>query len=262
MKNRNGNIGRNWVWGIFFVCAAAVAILYQLGIFTVSGVGPIGIIITILLLMVIAGSIKHLNFFGITFPAAIILMIFSDHIGKLKDLVPWGLLGVALLLAIGLTILFKPLKWFRWKWNINCGAGRNFSENHCHRHFKGNVREDYIAGTNEEIGGDEIEINSSFTGCTRYIKSENLKRVFINCSFGAAKVFFNDARLNPEGAEVIIDSSFSGVELYIPKEWRVNNNISAVLGGVDEKNKDNNAVGPLLNLNGNTKLGGVEIVYV
>jgi len=260
MKNKNWikNWVKNWIWGIFFICAAALVVLYCLGTFSFTGVGAFGIVLTVLLLAVVIGSIINLNFFGITIPIAFILTIFEKELapveGFAKGLMPWGVLAAAVFLAIGLTVLFKPIKFFN----------RIHGNGHCNKNAGGSTtlgKNDTIEVDGEAVE-DEVNVNVSFGESTKYIYSKNFRKASIYCSFGAAKVFFNDSEMNPGGAEIVINSSFSGIELYIPRKWRVNNDLNTTLGGVEEKNKMYVESGPILNLTGSVKLGGISILYV
>ncbi|HCA28557.1 MAG TPA: hypothetical protein DEP23_02725 [Ruminococcaceae bacterium] len=78
------------------------------------------------------------------------------------------------------------------------------------------------------------------------------------------EVYFDQAQLSPEGAEVFVDVSFGAIELYIPRHWNVENNVHASLVGVEEARRFNNASenSPKLTLTGNVSLGGLEINYI
>ena len=51
------------------------------------------------------------------------------------------------------------------------------------------------------------------------------------------KVYFDNSKIEENEAIVYIDARFAGVELYVPKEWNIINNVSCIFGGIDEKNK-------------------------
>ncbi len=63
-------------------------------------------------------------------------------------------------------------------------------------------------------------------------------------------------------AIVRIDASFSGIELYIPKTWNIDNKINVFLGAISEKNRNNQITTNTLTLVGDIKFSGVEIIYI
>ena len=237
-----------WFWGLFFICAAALIIVNQLGYF--SQINVFSLFVMILLIPVMIKSIQHLNFSGILFPLAILAIIFSEPLG-IEHLTPWPVLATAFLGSIGLHIIFG-------KKSHICRHKDYFSDtNYSRRHEAGTV-------TNSSVKDDAniVECKAFFSASTKYINSNNLEKVIIDSSFGGVKVFFDNVELNPNGAEVNIESSFSGIELYIPRQWNVENKANIILGGIDEKNRRGEITGPTLTITGRLQFCGVEIVYI
>lgn len=233
MKNKN------IFWGLFFICAAALIITYRLGNF--NGLGLPSLIFTILLVPIIVKSISKLNFFGILLPVSLLLIIFDKPLG-IEQLTPWPVLVAAFFLSIGLELVFKSKKHYPY-----------FGY---HKEYK-NAHE-----TIDNIDDNEVDCAVTFGSGSKYLNSTSLKKAYFKCSFGALKVYFDNATLDPDGAEVFLDASFGGVELYIPQSWTVNMNMTAAVGGVDEKYKKHVSGGPVLTLSGHVSFGGVEIIYI
>ena len=76
------------------------------------------------------------------------------------------------------------------------------------------------------------------------------------------KVYFDRAHVGENGAVINIDASFSGIELYIPKTWKLVNNMNVSLAGVEEKNSRNVTEEVTVTLTGDIKFSGIEIIYV
>lgn len=232
---------RNIFWGVFFICAGGLVILHQMGYLTQIGIWSL--IFTVLLIPVIIKSIQQLNFFGIVFPAALLLVIYAKPIG-IENLSIWGVLVAAAFLGLGLSIIFNR-----------------------RRHYPTYEQRDepYHAYSGPAENNDENTafFSESFGSSSKYLHSQDLKRADIRCSFGALKVYFDNALPAQNGAEIYFDCSFSGVELYIPHHWNVVNNIDVFAGGVDEKKRRFNTTdGPLLILKGRLQFGGIEIIYI
>lgn len=243
MKNKN-----NWYWGLFFICAGGVLMVQQMGYFK-TGISIWTLLMTVLLVPIIIKSLMNLNWGGILFPAAIILIMYKDLLG-FGDLSVWAILLAALFTTIGLSLIF--------------GQGKR--REHCmHNSNTSREYDGYVNDENMEVGydkDDDIDVKVSFGGKSRYINSENFTKAYLNVSFGALQVFFDNAKLSPEGAEIYLDANCAGVELYIPKEWNLDNNLNNTFAGIDEKNRGGYGDGPKVKLYGNVSFAGVEITYV
>ncbi len=75
-------------------------------------------------------------------------------------------------------------------------------------------------------------------------------------------MYFDKAVISNENAIVRINASFSGIELYIPKTWNVDDKTNVFLGAVSEKNRNNQTTTNNLTLVGDVSFSGVEIIYI
>ena len=230
-------------WGIMFLLAAAFVIIGKLGY--LGSFSPFSLVFTVFMLAIIAKSIPRLNFGGILFPIAF-LCITYDKVLNIESLTPWTVLVVALLGSIGLSLLFHR-------------------KNHCwysHHHNCRGIDYDPVEIIDVE-DNDHIKQSTTFGSSTKYINTDNFKQADLECSFGTIQVYFNKAHVETE-AIVRIEGNFCGIELYVPKEWRVENQIETVVGGVSEKGRGNisSATAPVLKLVGELNFAGVEIIYI
>lgn len=235
---------RNWFWGLFFILAAVLIIVNQMGF--LAGVSILNLLITILLIPIFIKSVAHLNFAGILFPLAIAGILYAGPLG-IQAFTPWPILIVALFGSIGLTFIFPHRMHHRR--NYYCGKGSKHEEEGF---------EEVIDIPDENI----VDFSVRFGASVKYINSDALKQANLQCSFGAMSVYFDHVTLSPNGAEINLDVSFAGVELYIPKEWQVINKVNTVLGAIDEKNPKGNKEGPKVTLVGKTSFSGVDIIYI
>jgi hypothetical protein len=243
---------RNIFWGIFFIVAA---ILIVLSTFSLLPTMPLfTLIATILIVAVMIESLLHINFTGILFSLAFLGILYSDAL-NISKLTPWPILVVALLGSIGLSIIF--------------GSHRHNDD--CFNNFKTvkNCDDDEIKEEMNQTSDDEgiIDIKTNMGASIKYINTDDFKVANINCSFGGVKVYFDKAIIKGNSARINIYASFSGIELYIPKEWKIVNNLSSVLAAVDEKNniirnKMNSQNEKNVVIEGTSKLSGIEIIYI
>jgi len=231
---------KKWFWGLFFILAGGLFIANALNLFP-TNINIMSLVFTIALLAIIVGSLIHFNFFGILVPVAVIGSIFAEEL-NITHITPWPLIITAVLVSIGLEIIFSRKGRMKF---IHIGtSGEDFDE------------------IIDEEDRDEVRYKVSFGSGAKYVNANNFKKGYFSCSFGALKVYFDNAKPSKDGAEIILDISFAGAELYIPKEWDVVIGVSATLGGIEERRRYEKKDGPKVTIKGNVSLGGVEIIYI
>ena len=240
---------KNIFWGVLFVLAAVFLVLGQyFGI----AMSLWQMILTVFLVFVIIKSIPCYNFFGMFLPLLLLAHIYNEIFewtisvfGRYVEIFDWNIILAVVLLCVGLTLLFKKKRRKMFCYFGNDGREKNsFNE------------------VIDSIEEPEVTAETSFGSSTKFVKSENFRRADFKCSFGSMKIYFDNATLSPDGAVVFIENSFSGIELYIPKEWKVISNISSTFGGVDEKNYSIGSSEQKLFLEGTNSFGGIEIIYI
>lgn len=234
---------RNWFWGLFFIVAAALVIVNQLGYLT--GVNLFSLVCTIFLVPIIIKSAMGLHFGGILFPLAILGILYAEPLG-ITNLVPWPILAAALFGTIGLSLIFHR----SWNQNWKCTNGQCDKE-----HF------DQIIN---DPDSNVVECRVKFGSSVKYVNTDDLKKGYFDCSFGAMKVYFDKASIKDDNAEIYLDVSFAGMELYVPKEWRIINDTNCSLGAIEEKNARiiNKETEKTVRLAGRISFAGVEIIYI
>lgn len=203
-----------------------------------DGVNVISLILTILLVACMIKSVRHLNFAGILFPVAFLCIIYDKVLG-ITAITPWTVLGAALFGSIGLSILFH--------------------NKHHYRHF---MHDENFAEIIDQEDGNSVQLATSFGSSIKYVNSDDFKQANLKCSFGAMKVYFDNAMIRNNNAIIQLDISFAGVELFIPKEWNVKNQANTSFGEIEEKNKNQTTGIPSVTLVGNISFSGVTIIYV
>ncbi|MDD3369375.1 MAG: hypothetical protein PHP50_10915 [Lachnospiraceae bacterium] len=224
--------------GLLLILAAVLVLLNATGI-----LGDIHIwrlCLAIVMVALIVKSIPELEFGGILFPIAILCILYSDILG-LERLTPWPVLIAALLGSIGLDMMIGKKKYKTT--------------------FQEEDREHFNKVVNDS-DASHVQCDVNFNSVIKYINTDNLERADLRCSFGALKVYCDNALIQKGEAQIVVDISFAGVELYLPANWRVDNQIRTSLGGVEERNKRMNADGPVVKLGGNVSFGGLTIIYV
>ena len=169
--------------------------------------------------------------------------------GKIAFTLLWVAWLVKGILDIGFSLIFGNKE--RRNWKKACKKGYD-------------EKDGYGNFTSSHAEGENIVHVTKFSGAEKYIDSKNLKSVEIINKFGGCEIYMDKAV--PAGNEVYVrvECMCGGVEIYIPKSWKVKNLTTATLGALDETGHyEGDAVNDtVVVLSGTIKLGAVEIVRV
>ncbi|SDZ76838.1 Cell wall-active antibiotics response 4TMS YvqF [Arachidicoccus rhizosphaerae] len=128
---------------------------------------------------------------------------------------------------------------------------RGYMENECrmgHWHSNDNSEEDFI------------DINSIFGNAEKSMFTKTFRGGNINCAFGGAKINLTNADIEQK-AVLNISVAFGGTEVTVPANWQVQNELTAILGGIEDKRRMTamDETKKTLVLRGGIFCGGVEI---
>ena len=135
-------------------------------------------------------------------------------IGGFSLLVNLGILGIniwkiffpLLIIAVGLWIIFKP-------------------------GFKG-VKEKVPS-----IKEDDLGTFIMFSGVKRRVDSEKFRGGKATAMFGGIDLDFSQAKLAENEATIELTALFGGIEIWVPREWKVVVDSNAIFGAVEDKHK-------------------------
>ncbi len=212
-------------------------------------IGFLSIAATVLLAALGIHSAIERNFFGVFIPIALLYVIYQQPL-QLMAISLWLLLLAAVLAAIGFSIIFHSHshKWY------------HHAQEWSHWH---DGKETFNQPT-ENIDDNNPCAKISFGSSSKYLHADCLKSGQFSVSFGAMELFFDQAQLSPDGAQIALDCSFGSIQLYVPRHWNVTDHISTGLGAVENdirmSHPEENA--PRLTLTGSVSLGSIEIHYI
>ncbi len=243
---------RNWFWGVFLVLAAGILVTSRLGVFTYH-IGFWTLLIAMFLVAAFVESLIQVTVGGMVFSLAFLAIIFAKPLG-IVALAPWTILGAALLLTVGLSLIIKP----RWRWHHHGPRVIVNGKGWHHGDWQKDWQEDV-----QDVDDAEMIVDVNMSSSIRYLQSQDFKRAVIKVSMGNAKVYFDNVTLNEAGADILVDDSFGGVELYIPRKWQVQNDVNTSFGAVEEKGVQTvDETVPQVHIHGNVSFGGLTIIYV
>lgn len=228
MKNKNIFMGLIFVLGAVLLVISQVVDFGQISVWSILvGAGLVAVTVQ---------SIFRKSWFGVFVPLVFIYWMFYKPL-SLPYISLWILIVGAVLLATGFKILFGRKKY--------------------------NFKESKFNKTTIQDSEENIVINTYFSGTTKYLQSKNMKTCYISCKFGGAEIYFDGVVLNNNKAHIFIESKCAGVELYIPRNWNVINEVNCTAGGVDFTGQcfvDENS--PTVIIKGNVLAAALEINYM
>ncbi|KAA5536861.1 hypothetical protein F0919_04090 [Taibaiella lutea] len=108
---------------------------------------------------------------------------------------------------------------------------------------------------------DILNVSSIFGSIERNVFSKDFKGGTISSVFGGAQINFTQADF--EGTAIIdVSVIFGGVDIIIPSNWNLKNEMSVVFGGIEDRRAVTNNIsesGKTLILKGDIVFGGIEI---
>lgn len=237
-------------WGVFLIAAAVFVVLNQMGIWTYR-LGFWAIVGAIFFLAGLINGVLKFKIVQSVFSLAFLLMIFAEplHITKL---VPWTILLAAVLISLGLEIIFrnrfhtityanKKIKNFREK--------REDNSNHL---FTETVSTDR---------GAHVQIDQTLSDTSRYIHSKELETINITAKMGDINVYLDDAQAAGDEVVMTITSTMSDINIFVPLSWQVENHLNPTLGDLKILGQSNGG-GPRLIIQGSSTMSDIEIKYI
>jgi hypothetical protein len=227
-------VGLRVFWGVFFLGAAGLILLTSFGVIRL-GVN-IGTMVGLVAMAAVALAFLIKQFWMGAFMVIAAGLMVASSSGMIMDFSGQqrGMIFVAAaLVGVAFHIMFHK------KW---------------HHHGEEGWKTDKSAGN---------DVTVRFAGVNKHIVDKEFMGATFRCNFGAIKANFDGAKVKGEKATIWIENHFSGVELQLPKNWAVNNQMDMMMGEVEEKNQPTITVdSPQIEMVGTLKCGGVTITYV
>jgi hypothetical protein len=111
---------------------------------------------------------------------------------------------------------------------------------------------------------DVIRATAVFGGPKLVSTSQHLQGAWLTAIFGGITLDLRGARPAPEGASVNATVAFGGVDILVPKGWRISVRSTPIFGGLDDKTDHSEPPAPdapTLHVDALTVFGGVDIKH-
>ena len=197
------------------------------------------------------GAVKGLfnrSFFSAFMSAGITAWIFENELG-IEEFLPFPGLLVAGLLGAGFGMIFKGNDKFVFEY-------RN-GDDTVHAHSIDEAR-----AQNRFEDGRRVVLTNVFGQTSKYVNSASFSSGKLENVFGAANVYFNNAVIENNSAVLEVENVFGQMNLYLPKNWRVNirqNTVGGPVKAYGESNRDMDA--PHLEIDVDNVFGRTNIYF-
>ncbi len=193
---------------------------------------------------VIIEGIAKVRVANVLFSLAFLVIIHDEWLG-LEEITPWPVLGAALLLTIGIKLVFPKLG----------RKNRVITVNGVPYH-KGDFY-------NEETRtGNKISYENVFGESIKYVSGE-VKSVDIENVFGSMQVYFADAVPVNGKMKITVENAFGSIALYVPSGWKVTViTQESVFGGVKQKGHGSADGETEVFIDAETAFGSIEVRYI
>lgn len=228
-------------WGLLIIGAAVLLILNA--VFPAQDIPAVKIIGSVLLLAISIASLTKVKFVLFFLPLALIAYVWrtSPFLAILADVNLWPLILAAVLLGIGMSVIFHRKSHIHVKISSNSGGD----------------------GTEETLNSEEsVEVDVSWGDNIKYIHASNLKHARIKSAFASAKIYFDACKASPEGLDISVNCSFSELTLILPRNWEINNQISTFVGEISSMPSPRQDDFVRVNLHGSVNFAEMKINYI
>jgi len=113
-------------------------------------------------------------------------------------------------------------------------------------------------------GTDTISYTAVFSGVDAACDSPSFKGGAVSAAFGGADIDLRNAVLDPEGGYLELTATFGGIDVLVPKDWRIRVSGVPLFGGWEAKvdhRVDKAAEGPVLHIHCVAMFGGIDIKH-
>ncbi|MDB6223106.1 LiaF transmembrane domain-containing protein [Lactobacillus amylovorus] len=240
-------------WGVGLIAAAVFLVIDQLHLLPFT-IGFWAIFWTVVFVASLITSVINKNLYGAIFSIAFLVIVYAKplHISALS---PWTILLVAILVSAGISLIFRNS--FKPTIIIN---GKKVNANWSDLINKNFKADNVITDNGFGVDSDNVVISGKMTEASRYIHSQNLKTVTIDSSMGDVSVYLDDAKAAGDEVIMNINTSMCDVDVYIPSDWQVENNMQNSLSDVDIDHSK--GTGTKLILQGRNTMGDLTVKHV
>ena len=112
----------------------------------------------------------------------------------------------------------------------------------------------------DDEDADEVRLVAIFSPVAFHSTATAFRGGTLDCWYGGGIVDLRDATLDPAGANLDVKAVFGGAQIVVPRDWRVEVDVSGVGGARDVRpSSDYPVTAPLLTVSGFVLMGGLGV---
>jgi predicted membrane protein len=189
------------------------------------------------------------------------ILVFIGSVFLVRDFFPEYHLSNYLwpigLIFFGLYMIAKPK-------NKDCRNKNRWGNYGRHKYSeKGNYKGWEMQDSTSQHGSDYLDVSSVFGNVKKTVISKEFKGGEVNCVFGGSEINLTQADIVGR-VELEVNVVFGGARIIVPAHWEIKSELTAVLGGAEDKRQNINIINKdpnkFLVLRGTALFGGIEIL--
>ena len=233
---------RNVFGGLLLIAIAVLLIMNHMGYLNPE------INFTPALIAALFISVLSRGFGLIFFPLALVWMVFGNVLG-LPEVSEWLLLFSALLLTAGFSAIFPRF------------GKRNSCSSHWEAYEDGSQKGEHQTIVDDNKN-NRLFFTNRFGATEKHVSTPSFQGGDLTNEFGEAKIFFDDVTITVEPIDIDVHVAFGSMQLFVPKEWRVERYVKTFAASINENNHLPNQDSPLVRLHGEVNFGELTITYI
>jgi predicted membrane protein len=107
-----------------------------------------------------------------------------------------------------------------------------------------------------------IKYDTFFSGVKESVEINDFRGGSVQVAFGGIELDLSKCEIAPDGADLEINVSFGGLELFVPKIWKLEISGSPFAGALNNKTRqdvDDSTISPILRIKYSVMFGGIDI---
>ncbi|WP_201306710.1 LiaF transmembrane domain-containing protein [Companilactobacillus farciminis] len=244
---------RNRIFGgLFLLLSAALLIVSQLHLITYT-FNFWTIVATIFLGFFLIKSLVYFSVSGTVFTLAFLAILYAKPLG-IAALSAWTILGAALLVSIGLSVILNPFlakhrPWMRYKSQVKWEK-KPFGS---YYEYNDDMK---------TVDSPDVDVFVKMGNSVRYVRSNDFHTANVQANLGSAKVYFDHVTIN-DTATIKVNVSLGNIELFIPRNWNIVKGINNNMGNISEAGVQNiSSDSPTVTITGLVSMGNLKIQYI
>jgi predicted membrane protein len=164
-----------------------------------------------------------------------------------------------MLIALGVALLIAPAQFREWGESVRAKRQARWD---ARQEFRDHIRSS-IRGSVRSFYGNSLREDVVFSSVTRRLQSQQFEGGRVAAVFGSIQLDLAEATMANGTARLKADAVFGGIEIIVPRTWKVDLRSAAVFGGCDDRSipprPELGMEPPRLSITGSAVFGGIVV---